>query len=522
MRRPMAALVMAALLAFLPGPALAEMPAPPMPESLVVGQRLIDDWQVKAAEELAEELVRHYPDSGDAQFLKARVEFFKGNYGYATKLLERIDDKSPRVKDMKALTEATRRATEPFISRETDHFIFRFVDGPDRVLLPFAEEVMERSYQRLGELFGHLPKEKVLIEFYPGRESLAHISPLTIQDIATSGTVALCKYNRIMMITPASLVRGYNWMDTLSHEYIHFLLTTKSRNSVPLWLHEGIAKHFETYWREGDGALEPVMESILAGGLKSDYLIPLESMMPSFAKLKTAEDVQLAYAQVATMVGHMLDEKGPGVFAQLLDDLAAGGEFEATLEKHLGMGLPAFQEAWRTAMGKKNLKVIPGIQALAPRFKDSGEEEKPQKEYTEVGSKRSQDLTFLGDILKSRNLLRAAILEYRRAHEETGTRSPVLFNKLGGTYLLVKEYDQAETVLKTTLGDYPSFHTTLTNLGELYYETERYDSARTYFERAVRVNPFNPFVHQRLILIYSKLGLKREMRYQNELYSFIQ
>ena len=189
MRRPMAALVMAALLAFLPGPALAEMPAPPMPESLVVGQRLIDDWQVKAAEELAEELVRHYPDSGDAQFLKARVEFFKGNYGYATKLLERIDDKSPRVKDMKALAEATRRATEPFISRETDHFIFRFVDGPDRVLLPFAEEVMERSYQRLGELFGHLPKEKVLIEFYPGRESLAQLDSRSHQATFEPGAI---------------------------------------------------------------------------------------------------------------------------------------------------------------------------------------------------------------------------------------------------------------------------------------------------------------------------------------------
>jgi len=496
--------------------------APPMPDSLYLGQRLLEDWQVQEADALAEDLVRHYPNSGDTNLLKARVEFFKGNYGYATKLLERIDDKSPQVKELKDLAEATRQAAEPLISRETAHFIFRFVDGPDRVLLPFAEEVMERSYERLGELFGYRPQEKVLIEFYPNRASLAQISPLTLQDIVTSGTVALCKYNRIMMITPASLVRGYNWMDTLSHEYIHYLLTRKSRNNVPLWLHEGIAKHFETYWREGDGALEPVMESILAGGLANDYLIPLESMMPSFAKLKTAEDVQLAYAQVATMAGYMQDKHGADLFAELLEDLAHGGEFGAALEKRLGMSLPAFQDAWKQAMQDRKMEVIPGIQALTPRFKDADKEESTQKEYTEVGSKRSQDLTFLGDILKSRNLLKAAIQEYQKAHEETGTRSPVLFNKLGGTYLLVKEYNQAETVLKTTLQDYPSFHTTLTNLGELYYETGRYDSARNYFEQAVRINPFNPFVHQRLILIYSKLGLQREMQYQNELYSFIQ
>jgi len=502
-------------------PVQARAEAPPLPENLILGQRLLEDWQVTKAEGVAGDLVRHYPDSGDAQFLKARVEFFKGNYGFAGKLLERIDGKAAEVKEMKALVEATRKAAEPLIARESEHFIFRFVDGADRVLLPFAEEVMERSYQRLGDLFGYKPEEKVLIEFYPGRESLAQISPLTINDIITSGTVALCKYNRIMMITPASLLRGYNWMDTLSHEYIHYLLTKKSHNNVPLWLHEGIAKHFEAYWREG-GGMEPVMESILAGGLKHNYLIGLDAMMPSFAKLKTAEDVQLAYAQVATMAGYMQEQQGPGIFARLLDDLARGGEFAATLERQIGMPLAEFQEAWKSAMLEKDLKEIPGIQALTPRFKEPGTDEGPQKEYTEVGAKRSQDLTFLGDILKSRNLLEAAILEYKKAHTETGTRSPVLFNKIGGAYLLVKEYDHAETAFKATLADYPNFHTTLTNLGELYYETGRYDSARNYFEQAVRINPFNPFVHQRLILIYSKLGLTREAEHQNELYSFIQ
>ena len=86
-------------------------------------------------------------------------------------------------------------------------------------------------------------------------------------------------------------------MDTLSHEYVHYLLTKKSRNHLPLWMHEGIAKYLETQWREESQYLSPIMETVLSNALKNDYRIPLEAMMPSLAKLKTAEDVQLAYAE---------------------------------------------------------------------------------------------------------------------------------------------------------------------------------------------------------------------------------
>ena len=43
------------------------------------------------------------------------------------------------------------------------------------------------------------------------------------------------------------------------------------------------------------------METVLAKGLKENYFIGLDQMMPSLAKLKTAEDVQLAYAEVSSM-----------------------------------------------------------------------------------------------------------------------------------------------------------------------------------------------------------------------------
>ncbi|MFQ5449201.1 MAG: tetratricopeptide repeat protein [Nitrospinaceae bacterium] len=493
-----------------------------VPPQILEGYRLVEDWRTEEADALSLSLLEKYPKLGDAHFLRAKVEFFKGNYEHAWKILKHVDNQHRPIREFKVLVNETQKAASHFISRESEHFIFRFVQGADEILIPYAKKVLERSYQVLGELFDYHPRGKVLVEIYPNREPLSQVSPLTRKDILISGTVALCKYNRIMLISPASLVRGYNWMDTLSHEYIHYLLTKKSHNNLPLWMHEGIAKHFESRWREGGAFLSPLMETVLASGLANDYLVSLESMMPSLAKLKTQEDVQLAYAEVATMMDFLIQEKGERVFSLFLKDLAEGQPFESVFPNRAGMDLPVFQERWKQFMSQKNLNSIPGLRPLQTRFKTDRSDTGDEKDYREVGTGRTQDLTFLGDILKSRNQLKAAILEYEKALRENRTESPILYNKLAGVHLIIKEYDKAEILLKKSLRHYPDFHTTLANLGELYFQMEKFQQAREYFDRAARINPFNPVVHLRLIKIYEKLHLPKDKKLQAKLYSHIE
>lgn len=484
------------------------------------GHSLLDQWRVGEAEALAQTLLKEHPESGDAHFLMARVRFFQGQYDTAWNSLKRLADSQREVREFKTLVDQTRKTTSAFVSRETEHFVFRYVKGPDEILVHYAEEVLERSWRVLGNLLEYFPKEKVLVEFYPDKESFSHISPLTIQDITISGTVALCKYHRIMMISPASLVRGYNWMDTLSHEFTHYLLSKKSNNNLPLWLNEGIAKNFEARWRNGATSLEPIMENILAQGLSNDYLIPLENMMPSLAKLKTAEDVQLAYAQVATMVDYMVALKGEKVLAAMLNDMAK--ETPQALEKHLGKNQREFQDDWKMFMKQKKLRTIPGLKVMNIRFKADQQADGEEKDYMEIDNKAAQDLAFLGDVLKARNQIKAAIIEYKKALKESPSVSPILHNKLAGTYILTREYDEAEPLLKESLKYYPSFTTTLTNMGELYYTTGKYKLAAEYFEASIRINPFNPFVHQRLIAIDQKLEKRKDAELQGKLYKFLE
>ena len=489
----------------------------PVPDEIYRGYQLLQDWDITSAEKLSKQLLKKYPNSGDAHFLQARIEFMKGNYERSWNILRLVGDNFEQVKEFKSHVDATRRASKNFISRETEHFIFRFEEGPDEILIHYAEKALEASYQILGKILNYYPEEKVLVEFYSDRKPFSKISPLTLKDILTSGTVALCKYNRIMMISPGSLVRGFNWMDTLSHEYVHYLLTKKSRNRLPLWMHEGIAKYLETQWRGENQYLSPIMETVLFNALKNDYRIPLEAMMPSLAKLKNAEDVQLAYAEVSSMMEYLASIKGHTIFPRILEDLASGAEgaeFENIFIKHVGQDLAGFQKSWENWAKKLELKNIPGIKVLTPKFKNRQGLESKNKEYKQLNSRKARDLTFLGDILKSRDHFKAAIIEYKKALGESSTHSPVLFNKLAGTYLQTRKYHEAEVLLKQSLAFFPDFHTTLANMGELYFSNQEYKTARLYFEKAVRINPFNPFAHMRLIHVYDKLGLVREKELQ--------
>ena len=489
-------------------------------QKVFTGYELAQDWDIIAAEKLSNALLKEHPESGDVHFLKARIEFLKGNYDRSWEILQRVSNDYKEITDFKKLVRATRQVAKKFIIHETEHFIIRYEEGADEVLLLYAKEVLEKSYRVLGEILEYYPQDKILIEIYPEREPFSKVSPLTMQDILTSGTVALCKYNRIMMISPGSLVRGYNWMDTLSHEFVHYLLTKKSRNRLPLWTHEGIAKMLETRWRNEPKYMSPIMETILSGALKNSYRVELKDMMPSLAKLKTAEDVQLAYAEVSTMMEYLASQKGIKIFSQLLDDLSRGKTFDESFLARVGTGLASFQNKWETWAKKKELKYIPGITALKKEFKSKNELE-PEKDFKGMHTKRARDLTFLGDILKSRNHYMAAILEYQKAKKESKTHSPILSNKLARTYIQTRKYDEAELILKETLEYYPDFHTTLSNLGELYFIRERYDVAQKYLEKAVRINPFNPFIHSRLIDLYDRMKMSEKKKLQTKLFSFI-
>ena len=96
------------------------------------------------------------------------------------------------------------------------------------------------------------------------RTGLARATGLTIRK-GLSGTIAVCKYHRLMIISPLAAANGYSWADTLAHElFIRYL--KKSRNKVPIWLHEGTPSLIQLANQTRASTLRKLRKALRRGG----------------------------------------------------------------------------------------------------------------------------------------------------------------------------------------------------------------------------------------------------------------
>src|SRR5262249_36050004 len=158
------------------------------------------------------------------------LKFLRGDYdGGSASLreavrLERAGGAGATYRAMRDLIESTGNLVRPYAEAQSEHFALKYPKGMEDVLVPYALEGLEAARSALEDDFGWAPPERVRVEIYSDIKDLAAVSTLTLREIETSGTIALCKWNRLMIVSPRALVRGYSWLDTLNHEYTHYVV----------------------------------------------------------------------------------------------------------------------------------------------------------------------------------------------------------------------------------------------------------------------------------------------------------
>jgi tetratricopeptide (TPR) repeat protein len=480
-------------------------------ERIRAGHDALDRWQLDEAVVIASELERALPDVPPVQALLGLVKFHQGDFEGALSLLERANEAGVDP-GLLALVRSTAEETRGSVAKESAHFVVRTPPGKDEILADIALEKLEIAYAAVSKAFDYAPGHKIAVDILHDAGGLARVSTLTETEIRTSGTIALCKYNRLMITSPKALARGYSWIDTLAHELIHLVISEKSKNSVPIWLHEGLAKYSESLWRGAPGlALEPASENILARAVKSGKLITFEQMHPSMAKLPSQEDTALAFAEVFTVIEFMHAHapsrgkaKGaPGGFTttnKLLDALAAGMTMDAALKSALGMDLAGMQRTWRASLQKRKFKLTPGAAPKTLTFVknartggQSVDEEEDEGALAEAGkTSESRRFVRLGSMLRRRGHTRAASLEYQRARATLEVPSVALDNRLALLHIELDELDAAKRVLAETARAFPDDPQTRVLLGRVAMKEKRYDDAHTEYEHATWENPMNP------------------------------
>jgi tetratricopeptide (TPR) repeat protein len=470
----------------------------------------LEEWRLDEAEKAIAELQAQKPKEALPVYFEGELRFLEGDYdGAVGKMREAVtrDKTNPHYKAMRDLVQATGDLVRNYATAETEHFIIRYPKGPEEILVPYASEALEKARAALEQDFGWAPPGKVRVEIYGDVSDLATVSTLTLKEIETSGTIALCKWNRLMIVTPRALVRGYSWLDTLNHEYTHYVVTRLSHNTIPIWLHEGIAKFEEKRWRSPPGTgLGPMMEHILATGLKRNHLITFEQMHPSMAKLPSQEDTALAFAEVYTAIEFMWKKSGWEGVRKVVEKMRDGESDLKAVGEVYGGTFSQWETAWRHYLASQHYKLRPGMVPHKLKFK-TGEAAKRTKEsededLADITTEKARKFARLAGMLRARGRTQAAVVEYEKAIAQLPGKEPMLENKLARAYLEIGQTEKAQAAAESAvelLPELPSAHVTLAEIFSKKYDHKR---AEQELLAALRQNPFDPTVHCALAQIW--------------------
>ena len=444
----------------------------------------------------------------------------QGDYDAASTFFQKVDQEELKGDRYFAnrLEELRKTADElkSFAVFETENFSFRYRVGADKVMLYLLPEIMERVYVKFSKLFHYTRDEKIIVELMPNYRLFSYASALSKTQIETTGTIALCVENRLVVLTPRRVLQGYYWPDVIAHEFVHYILTKQSSDHVPLWMQEGVAKYFEGRWDQDDiNPLGEALESSLAFAIKEDILLTVDQMMPSFAALPTAAMARQAYAQTTAMIDYLCKRNGEDIVYQIVSGLKDQPNLDTVMMTQMGEDFAAFEKGWRQWLKEQPYRIHrPGLmeeeQALSLLDEDAAVE---QIQSLEEGNQEQKKHLRLGDLLLERSRYRAALKQYQKtiADQEILDRQVVL--RLLECYRNLGQQQDIVNVIDRYVLDLERDTTMLIRKAQAQIASDKQAEAEVLLERAIRINPFNPEIYK--LLLGMELDGEEKEKYRN-------
>lgn len=478
-------------------------------QSLPAILALLQQGAVEAAAEAASELPASEPR---AALARAAVAFYRGDYQAALAALPAAEGGETELQEtrewLSARSEAAADATAGMLTRQEGDFVFRFAPGPDAILVDYALDAARQERAALSTLLGGVPAPPILIEVFPTTAAFIQASGLPQEWVETTGTVALSKWNRLLILSPRNMARGYPWKDTLAHEYVHLALNVASGGLAPVWFHEGSARVLEGAWRGSDGSdlLDPFSSSLLSRAARENAWVSFAEMHPSMAALPSSELAALAFATVAWAIDQLLTRSGPEGYRRVVERIAAGEDSLAIIEAELGLPPGGFESQVHRSVREAKLPVRANVAEIPLVLRDgaavSPDLEGQALDPVLLADQDMGDKTRIGDLLRGRGHAKAALIEYERAHAVGPFHSPALANKRARTLRALGRTVEAREVLEESVALYPEYTPVVALLLELLVAEGKSKEAIEMAHRAISLNPFDPAVHQRLVQLY--------------------
>jgi tetratricopeptide (TPR) repeat protein len=472
--------------------------------------RYLQTARLDDARVLLADLQKRAADTSEVKWLEAELAFQTGDYAGAIKQLDKLPDDAVDglVGQTRKLATSTLSVTEAFVETRSPlgHFIIRYAPGPDATIAGLAGEVLDTAWEAVGTDLGMKPTDAIRVELLGAPADLAKLSPLTEADIETTGTIALSKYNKLMVVSPRATIFGYPWMDTLAHEYTHLVVSRLAHDTVPVWLQEGLARLEQARWRHPpELQLSTTEQALLAAALRKGRLITFDEMHPSMAKLPSQEAAALAYAEVYTLVGWMQGRIGYRGIREALIAQREGKSARRAVAEALGMSWAAVEKEWRTHLKVTDTKARAGKPI---KFAKGGVES--ENVGLEQVNTRARKHARLGGMLRARGQNEAAAVEYEKAL--AGGPEPFVAGKLARTLIELGRFDRAIELATPLVAADDHDAVAAVTLGLARSARHQWREATAAYETALGVSPFDPTTRCGLAEAYAQTHDPRAAR----------
>ncbi|MBM4376261.1 MAG: hypothetical protein FJ095_14350 [Deltaproteobacteria bacterium] len=292
-------------------------------------------------------------DAADVVVERARLAIYRGDCDGAVEFLDRPDLRDDeRVAELEAIAVGCARATAAtLVRRDPRGVVVRFQDSSDEALFPLLVDSALAIRDTLARELGTRLPDPIFIDLVRDQLSLSALSGLPERAAQTTGTVAVAKWGRVLLLSPRATPHGYGWLDTLAHEMTHLVLSQATRDRAPLWLQEGVAKRQEIRWRPRhpfDGI--PSSDDVAHAGIERGLGLPLDGLGPSIAMLPSADQAMVAFAEVSSFVAYWVEQMGESALPKLLAalrDAPASAKPEEAFQTVSGASLAEWDGRWR-------------------------------------------------------------------------------------------------------------------------------------------------------------------------------
>ena len=196
--------------------------------------RLYDQWRFQDADRMLADLEKTHPGEARTLYAKGYERFLSGDYPAAVAKLKAAEAGMP-VKELLLLAEGAQKSIEGHQERRSAHFVIRF-PPEDAVIADYALDALEAAAAALQNDLGFAPTRPIPVDILRSPADLALVTALSTDDVERTGTIAVSKWGRIMLSTPRAMRLGYDWLDSLSHELVHYAVASATHDRAPVWL----------------------------------------------------------------------------------------------------------------------------------------------------------------------------------------------------------------------------------------------------------------------------------------------